>query len=116
MRSAKAQHTAHSVAGGGAPFIISSGMSQFFTTAVGAGIVPAAVPRGGKKKGWNRGNGEGRVMTKALTRDQNVRNKYIKNVTHGREKVESILQTTLKGNQQTSVIHSLTHTVALAHG
>jgi hypothetical protein len=34
---------------------------------------------------------------------------YIKNVTHGREKVESILQTTLKGNQQTSVIHSLTH-------
>lgn len=57
-------------------------------------------------------------MTKALTRDQNVRNKsmYIKNVTHGREKVESILQTTLKGNQQTSVIHSLTHTVALAHG
>jgi hypothetical protein len=57
-------------------------------------------------------------MTKALTRDQNVRYmyKYIKNVTHGREKVESILQTTLKGNQQTSVIHSLTHTVALAHG
>jgi hypothetical protein len=58
------------------------------------------------------------MMTKALTRDQNVRYKsmYIKNVTHGREKVESILQTTLKGNQQTSVIHSLTHTVALAHG
>jgi hypothetical protein len=55
-------------------------------------------------------------MTKALTRDQNVRYKYIKNVTHGREKVESILQTTLKGNQQTSVNHSLTHTVALAHG
>ena len=56
------------------------------------------------------------MMTKALTRDQNVRYKYIKNVTHGREKVESILQTTLKGNQQTSVIHSLTHSVALAHG
>jgi|EP00900_Chrysochromulina_parva_P011376 hypothetical protein len=57
MRSAKAQHTAHSVAGGGAPFIISSGMSQFFTTAVGAGIVPAAVPRNAvtKKKGWTVG-------------------------------------------------------------
>lgn len=50
MRSAKAQHTAHSVAGGGAPFIISSGMSQFFTTAVGAGIVPAAVPRNAMTK------------------------------------------------------------------
>ena len=50
MRSAKAQHTAHSVAGGGAPFIISSGMSQFFTTAVGAGIVPAAVPRNAAEK------------------------------------------------------------------
>ena len=56
MRSAKAQHTAHSVAGGGAPFIISSGMSQFFTTAVGAGIVPAAVSRDDEEKGWIRGN------------------------------------------------------------
>jgi len=116
MRSAKAQHTAHSVAGGGAPFIISSGMSQFFTTAVGAGIVPAAVNAMTKKKAGTGATVAGRVMTKALTRDQNVRYKYIKNVTHGREKVESNLQTTLKGNQQTSVIHSLTHTVARAHG
>jgi hypothetical protein len=76
------------------------------------------VPRNAAVKEKRLGNGEGRVMTKALTRDQNARYKYtcIQNVTHGREKVESILQTTLKGNQQTSVIHSLTHTVALAHG
>lgn len=94
MRSAKAQHTAHSVAGGGAPFIISSGMSQFFTTAVGAGIVPAAVSRNAASKKKSE--------TGATVRTGVYESTHWIRMFAKRPNVESKSHTTLKGNFQTS--------------